>query len=90
MSSSGEYLYDDYIQDDYSAEQDRVNKESANITESTTEAREMSPKTSRKKRISRYDENMYALPDVDEKSPPPASLANTLPEVIISKPKAIV
>ena len=33
----------------------------------------MNQTTSREKRVSRYDENDYALPDVDEESSPPTS-----------------
>ena len=103
MSTSKEYNneMDAPIHDDYIVEQARVNKEPENITESTTEAKEMSQRTSRKKRLSIYDEDIcfpYMFEngweecgvDDSEESPPPASSANTLPEFSISKLKAIV
>lgn len=46
---------------------------------------EMSQNTRRQKRLSRYDENNYALPDIDEDSSP----NNSCPEVVVTTQKAI-
>ena len=91
MSSIGDYYNENYapIHDDYMAEQARIKLESSNLTKSTTEGMEMEQTTSREKRVSRYDEDNYALLDVDEESTPPTSSANDFPEVITSTPKTM-
>ena len=91
MASSGEYYNEMYapIQDDYMAEQARIDQESRNLSEANEEGMEMTQNTRRQKRLSRYDENNYALPDIDEDSSPPTSPTNSSPEVVVTTPKEI-
>ena len=86
MSSNPEYYNESYapIHDDYVAEQERANQRSSNRAESTRERTEMRQTTSKAKRYSRYDDDNYALPDLDENSSPPTSSTNTAPEVVSS------
>ena len=94
MSKSGEYYNEEYapIHDDYLAAQARLDlqQEAGSLAESTAEDVEMEQTTSSEKRRSRYDEDNYALPDLDEDSSPPTSSANTSPNVVISTQDKVV
>ena len=68
MASIGNYYKKTYdpIHDDYIEEYARLNLESSNIMELIRDGMEITKTPSRTKRVSRYDEDKYALPDEEE------------------------